>query len=246
MEINTTTLIGIGLVAMFFGYFFGLFEGRGQGYKKRKNEDELNPGSKVAIEEPLPPPSPPVAPVENNLLALSLDDGNQPQLKLDGQLVDSSRLSPENRKRLIDLMLMIRPWIENTSGQKQAASLQPTHPVPQPAAVAPAPVVVAPALVVKKPVPPKTAGSKTPPVPAPEPAYTSMVTQIDDILQARLIGTPLENLGVRLVESARGDPVVLVGDKSFAGVGEVTNPAVQAALKAAIAEWERKYTPGYK
>lgn len=246
MEVNTTTLIGIALVAMFFGYFFGLFEGRGQGYKKRKNEEELNNSSKSSIEEPLPPPSPPVAPVENNLLALSLDEGKQPQLKLDGQLVDSSKLSPENRKRLIDLMLMMRPWIENSSAQKQAASLQPTQPVPQPAVVAPAPAVVAPAPVVLKPVPPKAAGSKTIPVPAPEPAPTSMVTQIDAILQERLIGTPLESLGIRLVESAKGDPVVLVGDESYAGVGEVSNPAVQAALRAAIAEWERKYTPGYK
>ena len=38
MQINLT-LIGIALATMFFGYFFGLFEGRGQGYKKRKKEE---------------------------------------------------------------------------------------------------------------------------------------------------------------------------------------------------------------
>jgi hypothetical protein len=70
-----------------------------------------------------------------------------------------------------------------------------------------------------------------------------MVTQIDAILQTRLRGTPLEDLGIRLVESAKGDPVVIVGDKSFTGVGEVPDPAVQAAIRAAIAEWERRYTP---
>jgi hypothetical protein len=73
-----------------------------------------------------------------------------------------------------------------------------------------------------------------------------MVTQIDAILQARLIGTPLADMGIRLTESAKGDPVVQVGEKNYAGVGEVEDPAIQTALKAAIAEWERKYTPGYK
>ena len=39
MQFNLFIVIGIGLAAMFFGYFFGLFEGRGQGYKKRKKEE---------------------------------------------------------------------------------------------------------------------------------------------------------------------------------------------------------------
>jgi hypothetical protein len=233
MEFNLFTLIGISLALMFFGYFFGLFEGRGQGAKKRRDEEELNKSSLGVFERPLPPPSPLVTPVENNLLALSLDERNQPQLKLDGQRVDAAQLSPEHRKRLIDLMLMMRPWIEASPGQKQASSPQtPSRPVTAP----PAPAVM------RQP-PPKPSVPIIVPAPAPEPAPTSMVTQIDAILQTRLRGTPLEDLGIRLIESAKGDPVVIVGDKSFTGVGEVTDPAVQAAIRAAIAEWERRYTP---
>jgi hypothetical protein len=246
MEFNLLTLVVVGLGLMFFGYFFGLFEGRAQGAKKRKNEEELNKSGKGAVESPLPPPNPSVPPLENNLLALSLNDKNHPQLKLDGQLVDASRLSPDNRKRLIDLMLMMRPWIENSSGQKQAVASQVTQPVPPPSTQpVPPPVTAVPTPVAVKPAPPKTSGPVTVPVPAPEPAPNSMVTQIDAILQARLIGTPLEQMGIRLIESAKGDPLVLVGDKSYTGVGEVSDPAVQAAIRAAIAEWERKYTPGY-
>jgi hypothetical protein len=238
MEFNLLTLVVVGVGLMFFGYFFGLFEGRGQGAKKRKNEEELGKSAKNSIERPVPPPAPPVAPVENNLLALSLNEKNQPQLKLDNQLVDASRLSPENRKRLIDLMLIMRPWIENTPGQKQAAAPLITQPAPPPVTAVPSPLMV-------KQGPPKTSAPVTVPLPAPEPAPNSMVTQIDAILQDRLIGTPLEEMGIRLVESAKGDPLVLVGDKSYTGVGEVSDPAVQAAIRAAIAEWERKYTPGY-
>jgi hypothetical protein len=37
---------------------------------------------------------------------------------------------------------------------------------------------------------------------------------------------------------------VYVGLKRYAGVGEVPDPAVQSAIRAAIAEWEKKFTPG--
>jgi hypothetical protein len=235
MEFNLLTLVGISMALMFFGYFFGLVEGRGQGAKKARDEE----AAKRLSEPTLPPPSPPLAPVENNLLAISFDKTNQPQLKLDGQRVDASQLSPENRKRLIDLMLMMRPWIDTGSGQKQVPSTQPVQSPQRPVAVAPAPATI-------KPAPPKVVAPITVPAPIPEPAPTSMVAQIDSILQSRLIGTPLEDTVIRLTESAKGDPIVLVGDKTYAGVGEVTDPAVQAAIRAAIAEWERKYTPGYK
>jgi len=239
MEFDLLTLVGVSVALMFFGYFFGLFEGRGQGAKKARDEEKLKNTAKGLSEPPLPPPSPPVAPVDNNLLALSFDEKNQPQLKLDGQRVDASQLSPDNRKRLIDLMLMMRPWIDTGSGQKQIASSQPAQPAPRPVASVPAPAPI------RQP-PLKVAAPITVPAPIPEPAPTSMVAQIDAILQSRLIGTPLENIVIRLTESAKGDPIVLVGDQSYAGVGEVTDPAVQAAIRAAIAEWERKYTPGYK
>ena len=235
MEFNLLTLVGISVALMFFGYFFGLVEGRGQGAKKARAEET----AKRLSEPTLPPPSPPVAPVENNLLALSFDQKDQPQLKLDGQRVDASQLSPENRKRLIDLMLMMRPWIETGSGQKQGTAAQPVQPASRPMAAVPAPAPI-------KPAPSKVSVPITVPAPIQEPAPTSMVAQIDAILQSRLIGTHLEDIVIRLTESARGDPIVLVGDKSYAGVGEVTDPAVQAAIRAAIAEWERKYTPGYK
>ena len=142
MEFNLLTLAGISLALMFFGYFFGLFEGRGQGAKKYKAEEDRNQGASGLVVEPLPPPSPPVVPETNNLLALSLNERNQPQLKLDGQRVDASQLAPEQRKRLIDLMLMMRPWIDTSPGQKQVASAPSTQPGPQPVVAAPIPPVM--------------------------------------------------------------------------------------------------------
>ncbi len=70
-----------------------------------------------------------------------------------------------------------------------------------------------------------------------------MVGQIDAILQARLAGTTLAERGIRLMESTQGGAAIFVGLQRYAGVGEVPDPEVQAAIKAAIAEWEAKYTP---
>jgi hypothetical protein len=227
--------VGIGLAVLFFGYFFGLFEGRSRGYSKRKKEDEQEKRS-----TPPPPPPAPRAPDENSLLKLGLDPGNQPLLQLDGKRVDTAQLTSEQRARLIDLMLTMRPWVQPGTDAKptsvaqtapraysaQTPSLTASAPGPTPAPTATAPL--APAAAQKKD----------------EAAPTTMVAQIDTILQKSLIGTPLATMGIRLVESPQHNATVEVGLNKYAGVGDVPDPQVKAAIKAAIAEWEKKYTPG--
>jgi hypothetical protein len=68
--------------------------------------------------------------------------------------------------------------------------------------------------------------------------------QIDAILQARLAGTPLEERGVFLTQSPEGGVIVYVGLTRYTSVDEVPDAEVKAAIRAAIAEWENKYTPG--
>lgn len=125
MQLNLFIMIGIGLATMFFGYGFGLFEGRGQGYKKRKKEE--------AEEKKIQPPvsAPPAAPKENNLLRLIMDNGNQLRLEVDGQRADAAQLAPEQRKRIIDLLMKLRPWIDASASKPSAA--------PQPVAARPIP-----------------------------------------------------------------------------------------------------------
>jgi hypothetical protein len=239
-QIDLSALIpyAIGLAVMFFGYFFGLFEGRGQGYKRRKKEEEEERKTKPAFEAP--PPSPGSQP-DNSLLKLGLDDKSQFMLSLDGQAVDTSQLAPDQRKRLIELMVRMRPWVEGDIARKPAADSQP---VPRPMA-APTPSLS------RLPQSQPSTASPSQPVPAAaaqpvkeQAAPTSMVGQIDAILQRHLAGSPLASLGLRLIESPEGGVIVMVGTSRYAGVGEVPNPEVQAAIRAAIAEWERKYTPG--
>ncbi len=249
MEFNLFALLGISLAAMFFGYFFGLFEGRGQGYKKRKKEEESDKNARPAVQTPLPPQSAPVVPAERgtNLLKLSLDEKEQPRLELDGQHADTSQLAPEQRKRLIDLMLVMRPWVEagrtqkTSEGMAQAVSAQPAV---QPMPAAGTTPVSQPRLTPVPVVPVQPTALETAPTANVVGAPTTMVGQIDAILQTNLAGTPLAGQGIRLVESPEGGAMVVVGMKRYAGVGEVPDPEVQAVIRAAIAEWEKRYTPG--
>lgn len=229
MQINLT-MLGIGLAVMFFGYFFGLFEGRGQGYKRRKKEEEEEKKTKAAIEKPLPPPPSPV--VANSLLKISLDENHQANLDLDGQRVDTSQLTPEQRKRLIDLMVMARPWIDGSAPPKPA--VQTVNP--------PMPATASPPIPTPKPAPSPTVAPPAQPKPDVA-APTTMVGQIDAILQIHLAGTPLSGRGIRLVESSEGTVTVVVGLDSYPGVSEVPDPTIQAAIRAAISEWEKRYTP---
>ena len=241
IDSNLLTIIGIGLAAMFFGYFFGLFEGRGQGYKRRKKEEPAEQPSTPPPPAPaVPPPAViPATPAVKSLLQLRLD-GEKPVLEVDGRGLDIASVDPEQRKRLIDLMLMIRPWVEATSSSKPPLSAQPAAvPVERPAAApAPSPAVAQPA---GSPAAMRAFGA---PREAPEPGQpATMVGQIDSILQSRLMGTALEGRGIRVIESAQGGASILVGTTHYAGVGDVPDPDVQAAIKGAIAEWEARYTP---
>ncbi len=243
LQISLLAIIGIGLATMFFGYFFGLFEGRGQGYKKRRNEEASDPALRAALQPAAAPPQPPAPAPEirmqaqgKSLLRLTMDANEQPCLEVDGQRVDITQMEPPQRRRLIDLMVIMRPWIE---AGPVARSPQPA---PQPAQAAPAPVSAA----VVPPIPARGTGplgTATPPPAEPVSAPTTMVGQIDAILQAKLAGTPLATRGIRLVESVQGGAMVIVGLQRYAGVGDVPDPEVQAVIRSAIAEWENKYTP---
>ncbi len=226
MQFNLLSLLGISLAAMFFGYFFGLFEGRSQGYKKRKNEDPVQPKSSVPAISPLPI-SRIESLTEHILLSLSLDGNQQTRLDLDGKRVDTSQLATEQRTRLTDLVSFMRSWVGEVSSAGQL--IQPTTTTSTQMFIPP-----------QKPSTFITPDLQTV---TPEVKPTTMVGQIDAILQSHILGTPLASKGVKLIESGTVGVVVMVVLNRFQGIDEVPDPDVQAAIRSAIAEWEKKYTP---
>jgi hypothetical protein len=236
ITINLFVLIGIALAVMFFGYFFGLFEGRGQGYKNRKAEEQ---------DKPLPIP---IIKDDPGLLRLK-SENNQLRLDMDGQRVDTSMpLAPAQRKRLIDLLTLIRPFLEGGQPAQAAPKPVPVSPPVSPSApLTPAEQVLITNLNQPKvePVPARITFGRSPKKIQEQPAAAlSMVQQIDEILQLKLLNTPLAGQGIKIQEAPGGGVMVMVGLKKYEGVGDVPDPAIKAVLQAAVAEWEKKYTPG--
>jgi hypothetical protein len=84
VEITYLAIAGIALLAMFFGYGFGLFEGRNQGYKKRQKEEAVN-----KAETPAPEPVP--VKVDDPGMLRIKNEGGYLSLDLDGARVDTLR-----------------------------------------------------------------------------------------------------------------------------------------------------------
>jgi hypothetical protein len=183
------------------------------------------------------------------LLRLKKDNGRF-TLEMDGALVNSE-LSPDKRKRLIELITVFRPWLDG--GQPSSAESRPAAPVQAP--VVPDPVREA----ISRPMP-ASLRNANPPVPVPvtlqsivqtkktEPEKNitslSIVQQIDMVLQERLLNSPLAGRGIRLQESNQGSVEVYVGLQKFHAVDDVPDEEIKTAIRASIAEWEKKYTPG--
>ncbi len=179
-------------------------------------------------------------------------------LDLDGTRVDTSALSVDQRKRLIEMLTLIRPWLE---GKPAPAPMTP--PPPQPKPVAPTSTSSTPKTLsqvtgqksAKQPVnqpmsnaitAPKTSASTVAKEDRPSAPATSIVGQIDSVLQERLAGTPLEERGIFLSQSPDGGVMVYVGLTKYMAIDDVPDADIKAAIRAAITEWENKYTPGLK
>jgi hypothetical protein len=246
MEINWSVVGWV--AAIIFVYIFGIFEGRGQGRKRRiAEEQEEKKNQPASPPEAIQVDDPGLLRIKNENGVLSLD--------LDGTRVDGSSLSSNQRKRLIEVLNSIRPWLDAkptpesipqsapdpTFESRLDAISAPPQANPQPVSVQPAPPAPSFVSTQDKPAAPVASKKKDD---MPEAAPTSMVGQINAILQLRIANTNLSTQGVTLMESPSGGVNVYVGINKYEGIEDVPNEEVKAAIRSAISEWEKKYTPG--
>ena len=238
------------IAGLLFVYIFGLFEGRGQGYKKRKAEEEQETKG-----QPASPANAEAMTVDDpGLLRIKNENGSF-VLDLDGQRVNPIDLSSDQRRRLIDMLNIMRPWLEGRAAPVPAP--KPSTPLPPNSATlddrlnaigspenrtdSPRPASPPVRHTVQSPAPRSSTIAKEDRPAAPA---NSIVSQIDAILQDQLEGTPLEERGIFLSQSAEGGVIVYVGLTRHNAIDDVPDPEIKAAIRAAIAEWENKYTPG--
>ena len=244
---NPVVAIAVAIGMMFFGYFFGLFEGRGQGYKKRQ-AGESESKETESTGEALPPASPALPPDETPVLNVSMDSRGHLRLNLEGKRIDLANLTSEHRKRVIAVLTQLRPWLETS---KPASSPATPGPASSPQVGSPPQEVQPSTAIPASTLPPGPGTGERPTAPpvdkeekeaASEPQ--SILTQIDTILQSQMAGTALMERGIRLAESPDGGVTVWVGINKYASVEEVPDEQIKAAIRMAIAAWESKYTPG--
>ena len=243
-------LLIVALIAVFFiGALVGYFNSNTDAKKKleeahartesvilQARTDSGRAAARVAQAEKLITSLPAYSLPGKTLLRLWLDGTERPALDLDGQSVDTTQLAESHRKQLINLLNMMRPWIEGKSSAAPIPTSQPviTTPVTQIPPTAPK------SIFSSLPVPGLLPGKKDEPPAAP----LSIVAQIDEILQTLLAVGPLADRDIKLLEAPDGGVIVQVGSKKFAVVSEVTDLEVQSVIRAAITAWEKKYTPG--
>jgi hypothetical protein len=235
-------------LAIIVGWFIGFLDSNLRTSKKLEAADARMKEAEKKIaeaEQHLQPP-----PMDDpGLLRLKKNAGRY-TLEVDGTLVPRE-ISPDRKQRLIELVTVLRPWLD--SGQSSPVVPQPvapiqTPPMPDPAQGAfprPVPVSVRNATP-PAPVPVTLQSLVQPKKPEPEKnvASYSIVQQIDMVLQERLLNSPLVGRGIRLQESIQGGVEVYVGLQKFHAVDDVPDEEIKTTIRTAIAEWEKKYTPG--
>lgn len=78
------------------------------------------------------------------------------------------------------------------------------------------------------------------PAPKTQAASASIVAQIDEILQEKLLNSPLSARGIRLMELPGKGMVVVIGLDHYEGIDAVPDPQISELLRQCVAEWEKR------
>ncbi len=254
ITIPTLALWGVGLGALLVGFLIGYFDLNLRATKKIEAAEEKAEVMRAESEKRLAEAEvlksqAPKALDDPGLLRLKNKDG-RPSLEMNGVTLDVKNVSADQKKRLIELLSVLRPWIEG--GQAvPAAPVQATMPPPVAPQSAPQPVSSSERAPVQKAAAPLMPSS-TQPIPTAnaqavaekEFKALSIIAQIDHVFQRRIAGTPHETMGIRIFEGAVGSVEVMVGLNKYASIDDVPDADIKNAIRAAIAEWEQKYIPG--
>ena len=234
-------IIGV-LVGMIIGWLMGFFDSNNRTSTKiHAAEMKAETAAKEAQEKiaraeqqlAAAARSAPSKPDDPGLLRLREENGRY-LLEIDGISVTESP-SASQKKRLMDIITVFRPYLE--SGTPQQSFARPAAPTQTP------PVPASAAREISRPLQPAAPKKAEP---EKNMSSLSIVGQIDVFLQKRLLASPLEDMGIRLQESLQGGVEVYVGLKKYSSVDEVPDEAIKTEIRAAIADWEQKYTPGLK
>jgi hypothetical protein len=225
------------VVAAIAGYILGIVDSRITASLRKKTEEKSTPmtGAPEVIAQKTSQSG------EYTVLKVTIDKALKLHLEMGGKYLDKPEaLSPEERKRVVDIVTQLQPWLDDK---------------PVPAAPLPAPELP-PLKTLTPSIPAQSSVAKASPKidalrgfrsllnndvkPPSNKNSFSIVAMIDEVLQTKLSGTQLMDKAIRLEDGPMGEVIVCVGSQRYDGVGAVPDPEIRDIIKAAITEWERK------
>jgi hypothetical protein len=219
--------IAIWVVIWLTGYGLGLLEA----WLRNRNKEKKDP----MPENRTPLQAPPQLIEEDYALAV-FEQENTLTLKLDkAQLDTPTTLNETQRKRLVGLVVKLRPWLEGKSETAQAQTdpnsvKPPVQPTPPTAAV-----------TKQRAYGEYTSQPITGNIPMDDLEYNklSMVEQIDWRLQKKLENHPLKARRIRLQNDPTGGVNFIIGEENYEFVDEIPYPEIKALIQLTISEWEK-------
>ena len=138
----------------------------------------------------------------------------------DMRLEDKATLQTDQRRRLLSLVLDLRPWLEIASGTETVPEVQ-------------APPVAPPVQPEKKKGKPVDENAK------PALVLKTIIEQIDDVLQTKLETSVYKDRGIQLMEGPGGIVMVKDGLNKYEGIDSMPDPEIKALIRQAVTEWEK-------
>ncbi len=220
MGLSTTTTIFLFIVCLCGGIIIGAMFGRMKKAPPDQPEERPKPDSTAKDL---------ARPGETEILRAWRDEQEKIWLEMDGQrLENKDALEAGQKEKLLKMVLELRPWLEAAPTPAPSPQVQEApslaKPVSRPSIFSPRP-----------PAAEKKANEEKPQV-----NLKSIVEQIDDVLQEKLAGTVFASQKIRLLEGSGGEVQVQIGPQKYAGIEAVPNPEIQALIRQAVAEWEKK------
>ncbi|MEN8172123.1 MAG: hypothetical protein ABFS03_04510, partial [Chloroflexota bacterium] len=130
-------------------------------------------------------------------------------------------LGPKEKKYISTLIMYLQNWVEVPEAEEQvtpAAPAAPAAPDPESQAIT------------------DTEQDETEETDPPE--ETSIVQQVNDLLQQKLVDSPFKDIGVILMEMPNKGMVVMVGKEQYPDVGSVPDPEIRKFIQDTVIEWE--------
>jgi len=134
--------------------------------------------------------------------------------------VAGESLTPKEQKYIRNLLTYLGNWLDTPASERPTAPLTPAETAP----VSPAEISV----------------DQDDDDDAEPSAGTSIVQQVNALLQQKLTDSPLKDMGIFLMEMPNKGMVVMVGKDQYPDVGSVPQPEIRKFIQAVVIDWENQ------